>query len=60
MRTSVRKIAPNGELTRQAKCKETGKKKRLYLMHITETDGVYNADLTETGLWDDYIGKDLY
>ena len=51
---------PNGELTRQAKCKETGKKKRLYLMHITETDGVYNADLTETALWDDYKGKDLY
>ena len=29
-------------------------------MHITETDGVYNADLTETALWDDYKEKDLY
>ena len=51
---------PNGEITRQAKCSKTGKKKRLYLMHIRDKDGVYNADLTETALWDDYKEKDLY
>ena len=47
---------PNGELTRQCKNSKTGKKKRLYLMHITEHEGKYNADLTETELWDYHYG----
>ena len=48
-------------LTRQAKCSKRLVRKSGYTLCTSEiTDGVYNADLTETALWDDYKEKDLY
>ena len=38
-------------ITRQAKCKNC---KKVVTYAHSEKDGVYNADLTETALWDDY------